>query len=198
MTNEFISTIKRNGIWVPKKMNPRNRIQKMMVNIFLKRWSEVFKLYLELKCSIHSLEGTEALLKEDWGIEVSTCSPILRFRNPEQAKKVLERETTRMKECEDEVRNLIRSEKNEWVRNIIRNAPLGTSLIVMKNNDYIPDKENAECFDKNSQAGKESCIAECSLVVKWISFNPKWFIPEEGEFDCWDLKPKNCSVQYIS
>lgn len=192
---EFSKILERNGVKVPKKMNPSNRIQKMRVSLFDKRWDEASKLYKELRCSMHRLKGAETSLKEKWGIEASTCGPMLRFRNPQQAKKVLDRELKRFQECEDEVRDLIRSARKEWVQEIIRNAPQDTKLVVIKDNEYVPDSSNVLQFEESVKQGQPCSIAACMLVTMWVAFNP-----EEGEpkgIEYWAMTPKSVTVQYI-
>jgi len=199
----FLELLEINGVKIP----PNHRkeatwLQKRRVSAFRKKWEEVAHLYSNLEklyeSEDYNWEASQEYLENEWGLDMPPILPHkeIRFKSPKKAKKLISKEIERLEEAEGEGYRLGNIARANWVKELIKKAPEGCRLIVIKNTNYTPEQESIERFEE-SVTKRETCAICISLLIPvWIALYPE-DLEDMGNSLRWAIKRNTSSVEYL-
>lgn len=199
---EFIELAMQNGISVPNVSTDRRWFGRYRKRKYEERFREVEREYRNLCARLEYRTRQWNYLcekcKKEWGREVEKLNePILGFKTIEEAHEVIWKELLKINRYENSPQMMMseieKRFREEWVKEVVANAPEECSLIVIKDTKYHPYENQLEEFDKKVNQREPAEIVKIFVKAYWVAFNPK----EEVDISHWVMSKNSSTVEYI-
>lgn len=157
----------------------------------------------ELESRNRKWEEIRSNILREWGGDVPTLSDLEEFDKDfdfstwsEAIAVIGERKSRMLNDSLHEIEVLVIGKKRQqWIEELVNKAPIGTRLIVIRDQSFQPKEEFIKTFSQRIAEGKEMRICRKFTEVIWVAFKPESDIGLESIW--WGINKSTSTVEYI-
>lgn len=203
----FERLIVDNGIVIPhKRLLEPSLIFKHRKANFQKKWRTAYECFQKFNRAVEIMENEQLWNRCNAVSDSLYHKPIVRttstpaipcFTNPSEAEEALSTAISLCRDPRNEVAKNHYSFYKEWLFSLLEKRPVDSSLVVIKDNSYVPKPENGEKFAADVLSGKPARISYFNGLfekIYWVTVPVEE--AESQDFGHWCMDPDDCTVEY--